>query len=164
MQTSKEARNDMLRKQRTWLLYREESLQICYFNDLQHSHIFSSVQDAHTKPLFHNRANVLNHFYENICIYIALQWLLRAHNLQACTVISVLLQPLQHSPTDDSSVWRTTTDVVFMRQTFARLVLVESFRSPGESKTLLPLEGAFQPQAVWHMQMLHTETGFCCYI
>lgn len=164
MQTSKEARNYMLRKQRTWLLYREESLQICYFNDLQHSHIFSSVQDAHTKPLFHNRANVLNHFYENICIYIALQWLLRAHNLQACTVISVLLQPLQHSPTDDSSVWRTTTDVVFMRQNFVRLVLVESFRSPGESKTLLPLEGAFQPQAVWHTQMLHTETGFCCYI
>lgn len=73
MQTSKEARNDMLRKQRTWLLYREESLCICYFNDLQHSRIFSSVEDAHANPLFPNRTNVLNHFYENICIYIALQ-------------------------------------------------------------------------------------------
>lgn len=81
MQTSKEARNDMLKKQRTRLLYSEESLQICYFNDLQHSHIFSSVEDAHASPLFPNGANVLNHFYENICIYIALQWLLRAHTL-----------------------------------------------------------------------------------
>lgn len=86
MQMSKEARNDILKKQRTWLLYREESLQIRYFNDLHHSHIFNSLEYAHATPLFSNRANVLNHFYENICIYIGLQWLLGSYHVSMQSV------------------------------------------------------------------------------
>lgn len=75
-----------LKKAENMALYREESLQICYLNDLHHSHIFSSLEYAHATPLFSNRANVLNHFYENICIYIGLQWLLGSYHVSMQSV------------------------------------------------------------------------------